>query len=237
MLINLKFVKYIYNSKNYFTNTIKAKQPSLISKKTFFEKIFTKQKLAVEIRKAVNEQKEFYEPPEALVFKNNRFSIIETDDTKTIELVQYCILYPIVLVSGYKLLSNILRVKIIGSAIWGAIFYYSYRSTHSFVQNKFFLIKRINLLEDGKTVEVATYADNFKADIADFRKVTNEEAMYYATIIGGVDYIPIVIRDAIYILKRKCKINDNEVFNAVCNGKYIKLTQEKKVDKENIIDI
>jgi hypothetical protein len=206
--------------------------------KNFFEKFYKKEKFYVQPKNINIDDMSYHEPSQPILFQNNKYNILTSqENTKIANVIQYGLIYPITLLSGYKLITSIFKFKIIGSLMWGAIFVYISRLSRGFGQNKYFMIKRIDLLDDGRTIEVFTYANKFKADIASIRKVTAEEAMYYAGLIGGTDYIPIIIRDEIFIIARSSEINDQEVFSAITGGSYIKLTKDKTVDKEDIIDI
>jgi hypothetical protein len=204
--------------------------------KNFFENFFKKNKFYIKQHSFNPEDIIYYEPPDPLLFKEKRFNVLESpDDTKITNILQYGILYPSFFISGYKLITTVIQFKILGSLLWGFVFVYVCRLMRGFTQNKYFMINKLYLLEDGKSVQIFTGANKFIIDISAIRKVTPEEAMYYKTLIGGNDYLPIVVKDDIYILSRNCKIHDKDLFNAISSGNYIKLTG--KVDKEDTIDI
>jgi hypothetical protein len=231
--LNKHFTIRVYNSAKSHKQLLKP------SYKTFFDKLFKKEKnFYVKPHKVNPEDIKFYEPAEPLLFKEKAYLILDSPkDIKTANIIQYGLLYPGFFISGYKLITTVLKFKILGSIIWGVIFAYICRFIKGFNQNRYYMITKINLLEDGKSIQIHTFANKFTIDISSLRKVTHEEALYYTQLIGGTDYIPIVIKDDIYIVSKNCKIYDRALFNAITSGNYVKITEEKKVDKEDTIDI
>jgi hypothetical protein len=231
--------------KSKFINNVLISKPGMgktnlyrCIRKPFLEKFVKKNKLYVQYKKIDPEMVSYYEPEEPIIFKNQKFLLLESNIGDFFNnIVQYCALYPATLGSGYKFLTCLLNFKILGTLIWGGLFTAIAKLTLGFSQNKFFMVQQIYLLEDGKTVEIITQADKFKADIADMRKVTPEEALSYAYLLGGNDFIPFVIKDEILVMSRDSTIIDKPLFSAISSGNYIKLTGDKTFGKDDTIDI
>jgi hypothetical protein len=227
-----------YLNKYFPANNLSTKLIKQSHKTFFFESYIKRNKLYVQHKKVSPELVEYFEPTEPVVFKDKKYIVLESPDTdKMSNFIQYGALLPLSMLSGYKLITSIINFKILGSICWGVIFTGITRLMLGFIQNKHFMIKVINLLEDGKMVEIETFAQKFNVDISDIRKVTPEEALYYSNVIGGNDFFPIVVKDEIFILSKGSLINDKTLFSAISNGNYIKLTQEKTVGKDDTIDI
>jgi hypothetical protein len=238
----MKLINYLFYLFIYLMNILKfGIRKNLVFKftnKHFLEKFIKRNKIFVQYKKIDPEMIQYYEPEEPIIFKENKYLLIQSNFNSTMNnIVQYCGLLPATVISAYKLIKSIMGYRIFSSLIWGGIFLLSTRLIVGFTQNKYFMIEKMNLKEDGKSIEIITMADKFIADISDIRKITPDEALDIAVLLGGNDFVPIVIKDEVFIVSRNASVFNQALFVAISNGNYIKLTNEKKVGKDDTIDI
>ena len=225
--------KLFYHTKIY-KNTIR-KQFIRISNKNFYEK-FMKRKWSHYDQYPTHKEIKYYEVKDPLIFKNGKYLILETTHKLPSNLMEYG-LFTTSVISTYKLISNIIRFKIIGSLIWGAILAMSYKGFNYSVTNRFYFIKEIYLLEDCQTLEVVTLLDKFNVNVANVRKITEDELQYYVNLVGDSEFIPLIINNQTFAISRKSLVSNNDIFKAITHGYYIKVTDDRKVTNDNYIDI
>jgi hypothetical protein len=108
--------------------------------------------------------------------------------------------------------------------------------------HKQMFIYNLNLLEDGKRVEIMLYNQSiFIVDISAIRPLNETEKTFYATLMSSkisASYYPIVINEKLYCFyANNIQIFDREVFDAVKNSKYINVKEGGSDMKDNIIDL
>ena len=188
---------------------------------------------------SISKEVEVYHINDPLVFENKKYTILEVSSQTSNKLnrINYFLVYPLCVFSGYSFISAILKLKFFSTMFWTFILYYSIRLQQGIVSNQKHIIKKINLLEDGKTCEILTNSCQFHVDINKMRKINMEEAMYMAKKLDSLksNYIPIVLDTKLYLIPLVCSVIRPDVLAAVCEGKYIEF--EEIIDKDNTIQI
>ena len=125
----------------------------------------------------VNPEIGYYEINTPIKFKENKFLIAKSDEKSLINFMTYGILSPLIIISGYKTISCVFQLKLLGGVIWGSIFGLCIRLLMGVSHNKRYIITEINLFQDGENLEIVTYIDRFKVDIANIRRINQEELL------------------------------------------------------------
>jgi hypothetical protein len=217
-----------------FFKHLKVKHLIKFQNKSFYDKFFKRQWYGYD-QVPINKEPTYYQPSEPLIFKNGKYLLLDTKEKFPAKVVEYALLGSSIF-CGYKLVSNIIRFKIIGSIIWTGLFLFLFKSFKDVMNNRYFFIKNVYLLEDLKTLEIVTMFDTFKINIMNVRRITEDELQYYAGLVGDSKFIPLVLFNQTFALSRNANIINPDLFKAVTNGKYIKISEDKKVD-DNYIDI
>jgi hypothetical protein len=185
-------------------------------------------------------QEEFYEPTETLIFKENIYPILQMEESykKKIKVIEY-LLYVALGLTGYKTITSLLHIRPFRTILWGGAFFISARLFRGILKNKTFIISAINLLNDGKKVQLVLESGTKVVDIKDIRRITNDEARYFQLMMGpGHErYRPLVVDKEIYVIWKESTVYDKEILSAVSSGKYIKIKGENIIKPDDIIDI
>jgi len=185
---------------------------------------------------------EYFTPSETLEFKNGKCHIIVADKSQ-IKLVNFFTIGLTVgnVLFGYKFAKSLYYFSIFKSILWAIPLGICIRLSVGLNGNKQLIINAINLLENGKTLEIQALKTSFQITIGEMRIVNQIEAkIILANFSSNLynDYFPVVIRGVVYLLPKKLEINNKELLSAVMDGKYINLTDDdKKINKDDIIDI
>lgn len=203
-------------------------------KKSFLEKIYKGffESLNLESIQRPEEFATIYEP---IVFENRRFKVLECDSSvpeKISKIVSF-IVNPLILFFGYKLAMGIYALGLIRSLFWTTLLFYFLRIRVGIKNNKEYIIKEINVYEDGKTCEIVTLKKSFDIDINKIRKINFEEAMFMKKSLDSlkVNYIPIVLDTKLYLIPLLSNIPRKDILGSICDGKYIKFQEIINNDK------
>ena len=199
--------------------------------------IFTSYKKDKNSKKKV----EWYETDYPLVFENGKYPILvanNSDRYLASRLKNYIIL-PVMILTGYKCVKSIVLFRPVRSILWGAGFLMALRVFRGINHNKYYFVYQVNLLEDGKSIELMGESGPKVADIADIRKLTTEESIYLSQVFPDayVVYIPVVVDDNFYLIFKNSKVNDPDLLKATFQNKYIKVKQDNIINKDEAIDI
>jgi hypothetical protein len=210
-----------------------------ISSKTLFTTGKTKKQIFEEYLKDPEDRKpEYFIPKDPIVFKDKKYPLLKVKSLQTtLFIMENLVFLPTMLFAFYRSIRSLLLFRPIRCIAWGAVGVLIMRYKYGIIQNKKFMISDMNLLEDGKTVEVKTYNNVvFNVDIFKIRRMTVDEALYFAQLIRNINtyYIPIVINKEFYIIEKTAAINDPELLNAVSQGQYISLDNENIIKKDTI---
>jgi hypothetical protein len=215
-----KFLKF--SNKNYL---------GYKSKKTPFDVNYTSKPKSKNI--------EWFEVNEPLVFQNGKMTIVQASNSEKLLLkrLRLYVALPILILSSYKFAMALLSLRLGGSFIWGLITTLSYRIFSGLNQNKYFIIYHIELLEDGKQIIMTGESGSTTYDINDIRRLSPEETAYVLEMLPDsyYTYIPIVVKDEIFLILKNSKFYDAEMFKAICSGNYVRM--KSAINKDNAIDI
>jgi hypothetical protein len=217
-----------------FAKHIKAKLFLKINNKTFYDRLIKRKWYGYD-QVPMNKDPIYYQTSEPLIFKSGKYMLVETKEKFPAILIEYGVL-SLSVICGYKLISNIFKFKIIGSVVWTGLFFFAFKTFREMMNNRYFFIKNVYLLEDLKTLEVETMFDTFRINIQNVRRITEDEMQYYVGLVGDSKFVPLVLFNQTFAMSRNAIILNNDIFNAVTNGKYIKASEDKKVN-DNYIDI
>jgi hypothetical protein len=217
-----------------FAKQIKAKQFIKFNNKNFYDRFFKRTWYGYD-QVPVNKEPNYYQTSEPLVFKNGKYMLVETKEKFPAKLFEYAAC-SFSVICGYKLISNIIKFKIIGSVVWTGLFFLSFKTFREMLNNRYYFIKNIYLLEDLKTLEIETMFDTFRINIQNVRRITEDEMQYYVGLVGDSKFVPLVLFNQTFAMSRNAIILNADLFNAVTNGNYIKASEDKKVN-DNYIDI
>ena len=220
-VLDNKFAFLKMNQKNFF----EFKKQS-----TPFDQDYSEKKEKVEV---------WYETNEPLVFTGGKTPIVQAtkSDKNLARRLRNYIVFPTMLFSGYKLATSVLVFKFWGCFLWGGLFFLTTRLYRGLTINKYYFVYNINLLEDGRSIEIFGEGAPHIADITDIRRLTPEETVFVLEMMpdARVAYIPIVVKEKFYLVFKNSKIYNAEIFKAICSGKYIKMRES--INKDKSIDI
>lgn len=247
--------KFIYSdlSSVKINSTLNKQSPASIYKtnsKTFF-RIFrgTSTYDSIILNKVDYEKEkknipeEWYETQDTLVFVNKRYPLLKCGDKdlRMIKYFEWAAIFPILLFTGYKTIINLINWRYYRGVLWGVGFYFSTKIFWGARLNKKHFIYQIDLMEDGKTIELTLHKNKIQLPIFTVRRLTADEALYFANMLpdSHMNYIPIIINNQFYLIFKSSFIQNKEIFGAIFTGKItgIKLEDEYKINKEDAIDI
>jgi hypothetical protein len=192
-----------------------------------------------------NKKNNLYTTKQPLIFTNGKLNIMNSTNSKTIKFnrinknifksIAYCapIGTAISLYSGYYILGSLL----------GALWFVGGKINHNMIQNLSRIVMEMNLLEDGKTVEVITVLKKFTVDIKSLHKPNKLDMANLLNFNPDIVsiHVPFLIESgpdkSYYYLPPPSEISINqEILNAVINRSYINV--KKKIGQNNkILDV
>ena len=97
----------------------------------------------------------------------------------------------------------------------------------------------MNLLQDGKRVELLGESEPLIVDIKEIRRLTPEETLYVNEMFpdARMAYLPIVVKDQFFLMFKNSKIYHKEIFKAISQGKYIRVKEDNIINRDDSIDI
>lgn len=217
-----------------------------ISLKTFSQKNFSKNILSVVCKRISSKEKnntetnqDWYVPSEPLVFENSRMNLVQANssDVRLQKILRNLICLPISVLSVYKLVFSIINFRIISTILWGIIATFSIKIIKGLDINNHFIIKNIDLMQDGRQIEISTQHMKKIFDIKDIRRLNTEETKFIMTKMPdfAISYLPIIVNNQILLVPKSGKFTNTQLFKEICNGKYIKLVDI--INKDDTIDI
>jgi hypothetical protein len=231
-------VKFIYTKNKSINSNFSVYN---VSKKNFFfsnKDDFTEEVLK---NKKSDMKENWYETSETLVFQNGKYFVLKVHprEIKIVQVFEYLMLTPALLFTGYKFVRNLISLRPVRTVLWGAAFLVFLRIYQGAYVNKNYFIYELHLLEDGKRVEITKAKGKIVADINTIRRLTPEEALYFAQIMpdAHVNYIPIIVENQFFLIFKNSIINDKEIFAAITSSQNIKVKEENIINKEDAIDI
>jgi len=132
---------------------------------------------------------------------------------------------------------NLVFLHPLKTVFWGSLSLLALRIYYSINNNKTFIITALQLLEDCKTIEFSTSSKIHTADIKEIRKLKQSESIFFLKIMTADDYFPIIIKNQFYLIPKKIKVFNSELFKAITEGKYIDLKKGVKIDEKEVVDI
>lgn len=188
-----------------------------------------------------NKKEEYFEVEEHLVFQNGKLPIISANssDKSLAKRLRNYVVFPILALTGYKFVKSLILLRPFRSMFWGFSFYMSVRVFRGLNINKYYFIYSINLMQDGKRIELIGEGEPIIADMKEIRRLSPEENIYVAEMFpdARVAYLPIVVKDQFFLIFKNSKIHHKEIFKAVSLSKYIRVKEEQVINKDNAIDI
>ena len=188
-----------------------------------------------------NKKEEYFEVEENLVFQDGKLPIISanTSDKNLAKRLRNYVVFPIIALTGYKLAKSLILLRPFRSIFWGFSFYMSIRIYRGLDINKHYFIYGINLMQDGKRIELIGEGEPIIADMKEIRRLSPEETVYVAEMFpdARVAYLPIVVKDQFFLIFKNSKIHHKELFKAISLSKYIRVKEEQVINRDNAIDI
>ena len=228
-LSDLKIVKLQKFNFNYFAY---FKQFYYL---TFFDNVPPKQNL----------ENNYYTTRQPFIFINGKLSLINTENSNLV-------------ISNKNFIKN-LKVLLASMIICGLTAYYiscfklvaicAISSvgvlifTHQLHKTFYRIVKQINLLENGKFVEIVTLANKFEVDIKNLNKPNKLQVatfnLFFPDLISFCE--PLIIEDdtnkGIYLIPSEKEIEYNkELINAIIHKSYV-IAKNKIGNNDNIIEI
>jgi hypothetical protein len=127
-----------------------------------------------------NKKEDYFDVHEHLIFQEGKLPIITANDSDKYlaNRLKNFIVLPALAFFGYNLTKSIIFFRPIRSIIWGSIFFITIRVYKGLSVNKHYFIYNINLLQDGKRVELLGEGEPLIVDIKEIRRLTPEETIY-----------------------------------------------------------
>jgi hypothetical protein len=175
----------------------------------------------------------YYIPTKQVLFNNGRYTVFETDKyEKKITKIFNKVISIFTPPTFYFFIKNLYLIKPLSIIFWGISFYCAVNTFIASIQNSTHFIYELNLMKDGKHIELKKHFETSIEDISKVRRLTNEENLYFNDYFHAqeLNFLPIVIDNKIYLINKKIIVNDKEIFSAISNGKYIELNKEKVMD-------
>lgn len=184
-------------------------------------------------------EEEYFHPMEPIVFKDDKYLVVESLAMKKGIKYFEMVLIPSFLFSLYKTVTSAIFFRPIKTILWAGATYVTGRYCVGVQNNKNTMITNIYLLKDGKTAVIQTIAKAFTVDITKIRRVTIEEGLYFAHLAtwAHAEYVPLVIDNHFYIMNKGATIYDQDVLNAISNGKYVAMQKGTVIHRDDSIDI
>lgn len=178
------------------------------------------------------------------LFVNGRFNLVKD---KKIHSPNFISIYQICITGlgvffGYRAVLKFFKFQVIRGVLYSLAAVYLANNYNVLKFHKQMFIYSLNLLEDGKRVEIMLYNQNINiVDISAVRPLNDAEKTFYATLMNSklsASYYPIVINEKLYCFyANNIHIYDREIFNAIKNSKYITVKDDVNSGKDNIIDL
>jgi hypothetical protein len=183
---------------------------------------------------------DFYELQEPILFSNDRFLVIKAD--KQSDRVVWMFDYGCkigMLFFSYMTLKSLYNFRPFRTIFYGAFTAILAKLNIGMKNNKNYIIREISLLKDGRSVEILTPTGKRIVDISKIRRMNTNENTYFGTMFGDVssEYVPVIVDNSFYLLPKYSLIPHKDIFAAITLGKYIKLRDDQKIQKEQSIDI
>lgn len=172
---------------------------------------------------------------EPIIFKDNKFNVLimKTEFERADKISKYFIINPLILFFSYFSYLSIIKQKFLQLMLnsIGLTFFIQIRIAAKIFKKK--LIFEINLMESGKEIEIKTLdGEILKFDIKDVRNssedfsIKNEKFLKIALKNDKHYGNFISLKNEIYIIPKSSSIFNTEIFEAIKNGKYIKMKNE-----------
>lgn len=207
-----------------------------LQKKPFLEKYY-KGYFSTIVLQSIKNPEQYIDINEPVIFQNKRCNILKCDkgDPARISSNIFYLSYPFMLLFSYKFALAIYNIKIIKSLLWSALLFYTMKIRIGIKSNQEYIIKEINILENGKTCEILTLKNSFEIDINKIRKINFEEGLFMTEKLESLKsiYIPIVLDTKLYFIPKTCNISRKDFLSIICEGNYLKfhdiLSDEKTI--------
>ena len=220
--------------KNYLKNIVSSvkhsnvlgKIDSLVSAKPFAsssrDDLFNNQKYS-----------DTFKPEHELVFERRVYRLIKT---KNSFLYLKLLVFPVKMYFAYKSLRSIVFFRPMRTIFWAACLGATFYLEENNKKKENYVLEDINLLENGKEVNIKYNSFYETVPINQIRRLTEEESKYYDSLVPftGRDYLPLVIRNKFYVISKRSDILDPEVLAAVSQGKSIDTTN--RINYENTLN-
>lgn len=188
-----------------------------------------------------NKKEEWFVTEDTIVFQAGKYNLLKVpkSEIRFVNIFEYGVVTPLWLTTGYYFIKSLITLAPLKVILFGGLWGLASRILYGTRINKQFFVYHVNLLEDGKHCEIGTVSGIMKVDISTIRRLTGEEAIYLAQVMpdAHLSYIPLVIDKHFFLIYKISIVNDKQLFSAVTNGKYIKVKEENKINKEDAIDI
>jgi hypothetical protein len=188
-----------------------------------------------------NKKEDYFDVHEHLIFQEGKLQITSANDSdkNLANRLKNFLVVPATAFFGYKLGNSIIFFRPIRSVIWGLLFFASVRLYKGLSINKHYFIYNINLLQDGKRVELLGESEPLIVDIKEIRRLTPEETLYVNEMFpdARMAYLPLVVKDQFFLMFNNSKIYHKEIFKAISQGKYIRVKEDNIINRDDSIDI
>jgi len=185
-----------------------------------------------------NLDSKLFEYRDSLIFNNGKYQLLQLAKSNKLYSKSFKLF---LLTSGmynmYNAGYNLVFLHPLKTVFWGSLSLLALRIYYSINNNKTFIITALQLLEDCKTIEFSTSSKIHTADIKEIRKLKQSESIFFLKIMTADDYFPIIIKNQFYLIPKKIKVFNSELFKAITEGKYIDLKKGVKIDEKEVVDI
>ena len=177
-------------------------------------------------------------------FVDGKFCLLKFEKFKSkSELAFYVGINLFNVYAAYFTIKKFLKFQLIRGVLSLLVFLTISKISSSYSINRAVYIVDINLLEDGKRLEINVISEKIIVDISALRELDSLEKEAYAVKFKQSFYLkfyPIIINNQLYLINTKSNIYNKEIFDEIKKGKYISIEDDdnkNSKDKETIIDI
>lgn len=186
---------------------------------------------------------EYYTPKESLVFKNKKLTIVKANK----ELDRAARLYGAGMslsgvIIAYKIGMNMYFFSPLYVVLWACPALILSRFVRVYRDNRTIIIRSINLLDDGKTLELETLGGITIVKIGNIRKPKPEELVNLINFSSSgfvQNYAPLIVNDhQTYLIPKNLDESRKDILHAVISKQYINLNGgESTIDDSKVIDL
>lgn len=189
----------------------------------------------------ITKHTKWYKPSQAIIFNNKNLSQIVHSKYTPLTYSNEFVLSFLSFTTLYKMLYSIRKLNLTKTLISLSLTMLNSKLLSGIIYNRRHFINGISLYNCGTKLQIKLNTPNHikTIDINTIRKLNANENSYYKTLplFTKQHFFPFIIDDRIYILNMHHIIIDNkEVFDAVLQGKYIKLS-DQKVEGTKIVNV